>query len=192
MPQTRWLQQQTLNSHSSGGRKSKIKVPQTWILLRAPPWLVLSSHGLSLVRGGGRGGWKKNEGQGREGREIEGGRGKEREEVRGKEEAIKDTHFGLSSSSYKGTNPNRRAPPSWPHLNLCVCLCFSHSVVSDSCNPMDCNPPGSSVHGILQTRTLEWVATPFSRGSSWPSNGNWVSCIAGRFFTIWATRGAPI
>ena len=54
--------------------------------------------------GVGRGGWKKNEGQAREGREIEGGRGKERQEVRGKGEAIKDTHFGLSSSSYKGTN----------------------------------------------------------------------------------------
>ena len=36
------------------------------------------------------------------------------------------------------------------------------------CGPMDCNPPGSSVHGILQARTLEWVPIPFSRGSSWP------------------------
>ena len=34
------------------------------------------------------------------------------------------------------------------------------------CNPMDCSPPGSSVHGILQARILEWVAIPFSRGSS--------------------------
>ena len=36
------------------------------------------------------------------------------------------------------------------------------------CDPMDCNPPGSSFHGILQARTLEWVAISFSRGSSWP------------------------
>ena len=36
------------------------------------------------------------------------------------------------------------------------------------CNPMDCCPPGSSVHGILQARILEWVAFPFSRGSSKP------------------------
>ena len=36
------------------------------------------------------------------------------------------------------------------------------------CDPMDCSPSGSSVHGILQARTLEWVAIPFSRGSSWP------------------------
>ena len=34
------------------------------------------------------------------------------------------------------------------------------------CNPMDCSPPGSSVHGILQARTLEWIAVPFSKGSS--------------------------
>ena len=48
------------------------------------------------------------------------------------------------------------------------------------CNPMACSPPGSSVHGILQARIQEWVAIPFSRGSSW-------ICIVGRFFTIWAT-----
>ena len=45
---------------------------------------------------------------------------------------------------------------------------FSCWVVSDSCSPMDNSPPGSSVHGILQARRLEWVAMPFSRGSSWP------------------------
>ena len=41
---------------------------------------------------------------------------------------------------------------------------------------MDCSPPGSSVHGILQTRILEWVAIPFSRGSSWPRDRTQVSC----------------
>ena len=55
---------------------------------------------------------------------------------------------------------------------------------------MDCSMPGSSVQGILQTRILEWVAMPFSRGSSWPRDWTQVSCIAGRFFTIWATREA--
>ena len=48
---------------------------------------------------------------------------------------------------------------------------------------MDCNPPGSSVHGILQARILEWVATSFSRVSSQPRDWTWVSCIARRFFT---------
>ena len=51
------------------------------------------------------------------------------------------------------------------------------------CDPMDCSPPGSSVHGILQARILEWVAISFSRGSSQPRNQTQVSCIAGKFFT---------
>ena len=66
----------------------------------------------------------------------------------------------------------------------------SHSVVSDSLRPMDCSPPGSSVHGILQARILEWVAISFSRGSSQPRNQTQVSCIAGRCFNLWATREA--
>ena len=57
------------------------------------------------------------------------------------------------------------------------------------CDPMDYILPGSSVHGILQARILEWVAIPFCRGSSWPRDQTWVSCIAGRFFTIWAIWG---
>ena len=60
------------------------------------------------------------------------------------------------------------------------------------CDPMDCSPPGSSVHGILQARILEWVAIPFSRGSSWPRDQTWVSCTAGRFFTVWVTRETHI
>ena len=50
-----------------------------------------------------------------------------------------------------------------------------------------CSSPGSSVHRILQARVLEWVAVPFSRGSSWPRNWTRVSCIVGGFFTSWAT-----
>ena len=52
------------------------------------------------------------------------------------------------------------------------------------CHPRDCNPPGSSVHGILQARVLECIAIPFLRGSSQPRSPSQVSCIAGRFFTI--------
>ena len=93
------------------------------------------------------------------------------------------------------------------------------------CNPLDCSPPGASVHGILQAEywsglpylspgylpnpallhcrqilyylshqgnpwILEWVAYPFSRGSSWSRNQTGVSCITGRFFIVWATREA--
>ena len=52
------------------------------------------------------------------------------------------------------------------------------------CNPMDSNLPGSSAHGILQARILEWAAIPFSRGSSQCWDQTWVSHIAGKFFTI--------
>ena len=54
-------------------------------------------------------------------------------------------------------------------------------------DPMDCSPPGSSVHGILQARMLEWVAISFSRGSSQSRDQTQVSCIAGRHFTLWTT-----
>ena len=55
------------------------------------------------------------------------------------------------------------------------------------CDPMDCSPPGFSVHGILQARILEWIAIPFTRGTSQPRDRTLVSCIAGRLFTVWAT-----
>ena len=57
---------------------------------------------------------------------------------------------------------------------------------------MDCSPPASSVHGILQARILEWIAISFSMGSSRSSDRIWVSHIAGRSFTIWATREAQL
>ena len=60
----------------------------------------------------------------------------------------------------------------------------SHSVRLTLCNPIDCSPPGSSVHGILQERILEWVAISFSRECFQPRDQTWVSHIAGRFFTI--------
>ena len=70
---------------------------------------------------------------------------------------------------------------------LCVCVLshFSHVWL---CDPVNYGPPGSSVHWILQARMLEWIAMPSSRGSSQPRDQTQVCCIAGRFFTIWATR----
>ena len=65
-----------------------------------------------------------------------------------------------------------------------LCLAF--------CDPKDCSLPNSSVRGVLQARVLEWVAIPFSRGSSWLRDWTCVSCIAGRFFAIWTTREASI
>ena len=61
--------------------------------------------------------------------------------------------------------------------NLPVFLIYAYDAIDHS-------PPGSSVHGILQARILQWVAMPFSRGSSQSRDQTWVPCIASRFFTI--------
>ena len=80
-----------------------------------------------------------------------------------------------------------------PFYNLPVK--WSEVLVAQSCptlcDPMDYSPPGSSVHGSLQVRIREWVAIPFSRGSSQPKDWTRVSCLAGRFFTTWTMREAP-
>ena len=65
---------------------------------------------------------------------------------------------------------------------------ISHLAVSDSVILWTVVSQALSVHGISQPRILEWVAVSFSRGSSWLRDKTWGSCIAGRFFTIWATR----
>ena len=59
------------------------------------------------------------------------------------------------------------------------------------CNPKDCSLPVSSVHGNLQAKILEWVATSSSRRSSQHRDWTQVSCLAGRFFTIWGYQGSP-
>ena len=69
--------------------------------------------------------------------------------------------------------------------NFSIMVSVSHSVMSDSLRPCGFHledPTGSFVHGILQTRTMEWVSMPFSRRSSWPQDQTWVSCTAGRFY----------
>ena len=77
------------------------------------------------------------------------------------------------------------------HDKITVLVCV---LVAQSCptlwDPMDCSPPGSSVHGIFQARILESVAIPSSNGSSWPRDWIQVSCIAGELFAVWAAREA--
>ena len=63
-------------------------------------------------------------------------------------------------------------------------LCLVAQPCLTLCDPMDCGPPGASVHGILHARILEWVAMPSSRGSAQPRDRIQGSCIAGRFFTV--------
>ena len=73
--------------------------------------------------------------------------------------------------------------------------CASEVLVIQSspniCDPMDGSPSGSSVHGILQVRILEWVAISFSRGSFLLRDWTFVSCIAGGFFIAWAIGETP-
>ena len=67
------------------------------------------------------------------------------------------------------------------YLDSCEFIVFMCSVPQSCltlCEPMDCSLPGSSVHGILQARTLEWVARPSPRGSSQPKDQTHVSCVS--------------
>ena len=64
----------------------------------------------------------------------------------------------------------------FPFVNYFLCAKLLQSC-PNLCDPMDCSPSGSSVHGILQASILEWVATSFSRGSSQPRGRNWVSAL---------------
>ena len=82
---------------------------------------------------------------------------------------------------------------AWPvHSTLFYVLCLFAQLCPTLCDPRDCSPPGSSVHGILQATTLEWAAMPSSRGSSRPRDRTQVSHVAGRFLTSWATREAKL
>ena len=75
--------------------------------------------------------------------------------------------------------------PSMSCLPSCVCSVMSHSLQPHGLCPWPLCP------WIFQARILKWVAMPFSRASSWPRDWTWVSCIAGKFFTFWATHTIP-
>ena len=91
---------------------------------------------------------------------------------------------------------DRKARGGWSQVFSFPCisgavLCLVAQLCLILCDPIACSSPGSSVHGILQARILEWVAIPSSRKSFQPRNQTQVSCIAGEFFTVWATKEAP-
>ena len=75
--------------------------------------------------------------------------------------------------------------------DLQLCSCSFAKLDPTLCDPTDCSPPGSSVHGILQERILEWVAITFSRGSSHTRDQTHISCISRQILYHWATRGSP-
>ena len=74
---------------------------------------------------------------------------------------------------------------------MVVVVVFGCLVVSNSLDPMDCSLPALLFMGFPKQEKLEWVATSFSRGSSWPRDWARVSWTAGKFFAIWATRETP-
>ena len=95
------------------------------------------------------------------------------------------TKFGLSAEQTfhrKATLQFPGLPILWTSLFFNVYAKSLQSCLT-LCNPMDCTLPSSSVYRIFQTRILEWVAISYSRGSSPPRYGTWISCIGGRFFT---------
>ena len=110
------------------------------------------------------------------------------------------TFLGDSYSEFIHSAPLLLSPPSeletlkpswippFTSFHDCVHVC---SVGWILCDPMDCSPPGSPVHGISQARILEWVAISSSRGSSRARDQTCISCIAGGFFTT-AAPGKPI
>ena len=73
-----------------------------------------------------------------------------------------------------------------------VCVCVSHSVMFDSFWPHGLWPASLLCPWNSPGKNAGVDTIPFSRGSSWPRDQTQVSCIAGRFFTIWATREAPV
>ena len=84
--------------------------------------------------------------------------------------------------------------PASPTLTFCITMCCAKSLQMGLtlCHSVDYRPPSSFVPGISQARILEWIAIPFSTGSSGPRDRTFISCAAGRLFTIWAARKALI
>ena len=112
---------------------------------------------------------------------------------------VANTYIGSSLSNDKAgtihTQNNVDASHEWRQVtearhkslsvgrSCCCCYCLVALLCLTLCDPMDCSPPGSSVHGICQARILEWVAISFSRESSQPRDPTHVSCSAGRSCT---------
>ena len=101
-----------------------------------------------------------------------------------KRDLIQITPFHKKGKHYQNSRQHSRLSRSKGFQQLFNCAVLSR------CDPMDRRLPGSSVHGILQARVLEWVAISFCRGSSQPRDRTRVSRIPGRRFNLWATREA--
>ena len=100
-------------------------------------------------------------------------------------------HWGLSCTAVIPVQPGS----PWPQKSLCAASWWGEVSVRQPCptlcDPMDGSPPGSSVHGILQARTLEWVATPFI-GSSRPRDRTQASCLCRQILYCVSHQGSPL
>ena len=87
------------------------------------------------------------------------------------------------------TDAEAKAPILWPpDVKSCaLCAKLLQSCLTP-CDPMDCSPQGFSIHRILQARILDWVVISFSRGSSWPRDWTYISCIVWRILYLWANK----
>ena len=101
------------------------------------------------------------------------------------------SHWGFCFALGHGVSPHSRSSTAQLPLHKLHLWLLDCKVVSNSLRPHDCSLPGSSVHEISQARVLEWVAISFSRGFFPPRDRTWVSSIAGRCFTVWATNNLP-
>ena len=93
--------------------------------------------------------------------------------------------FFVQQTSVKFSSPNMNIESS----------CLSPQSYATLCDPVNCNPPGSSLHGIFQAKILDRVAVFFSRGSSWPRDGTCVSCVScngGQILYCGTTWEAPL
>ena len=97
---------------------------------------------------------------------------------------VKEREKEINTAEIRGMDPSAQR-------SLCVCVyVWVAQLCLTLCNPMDCSPPGSSVNGILQAKILQWVAIPFSRGSSTPRDRICVSCIGRWILYCWTTSEA--
>ena len=89
----------------------------------------------------------------------------------------RESHGQRSLVGYShGVTKSQTRQSAFTYLNVLAGL--SVKLCPTLCDPMDCSPPGSSVHGILWARILEWVAISFSRGYYWPRDWTCVYCIS--------------
>ena len=102
-----------------------------------------------------------------------------------------EKQIGMKSGAFKSGALNFFFKKKSEMNMVLIVVVYALSYVDSFCDPMDCSQPGSSIHGISQTRIQKWVAISFSRGSSQHKDRTCISCLAGGFF-ITEPPGKPM